>query len=147
MNWKDLLIYVIQTLCGLVISVGIPYLFTLLRKKVKDEKIARIISRVENIVRKTVTLINQTYVDALKEAGKFDKEAQKAAFDMCKERVLAMLNEESIKAIAETFGDFDEWIRTLIEAFVRDEKYTVISQEDFFNQTTPLLPQPIKAEE
>lgn len=122
MDWKDLLIYIIQTLCGLVITVGIPFLFTLLRKKIKDEKLARLISRVEDIVSKTVILINQTYVDALKEEGLFDKEAQKAAFDMCKERVLAMLNDEAIVAIAETFGDYEEWIRTLIEAYVRENK-------------------------
>lgn len=126
MTWKDLLIYIIQTLCGLVITVGIPYLFTLLRKKIKDEKLERIINRVENIVSKTVILVNQTYVDALKETDMFDKEAQKAAFEMCKEKVLAMLNDESIKAIAETFGDFDEWIRTLIEAYVRDNKMEYI---------------------
>ena len=126
MDWKDLLIYIIQTLCGLVITVGIPYIFTLIRKKIKDEKLERIINRVENIVSKTVILVNQTYVDALKEEGLFDKEAQKAAFEMCKEKVLAMLNEESIKAIAETFGDFDEWIRTLIEAYVRENKMEYI---------------------
>lgn len=126
MDWKDLLIYVIQTLCGLVITVGIPYAFTLLRKKVKDDRLARIISRVENIVSKTVILINQTYVDALKEAGMFGKEEQKAAFEMCKSKVLAMLNDEAIKAIAETFGDFDEWIRTLIEAYVRENKMDCI---------------------
>jgi molecular chaperone GrpE (heat shock protein) len=126
MDWKDLLIYIIQSLCGLVISVGIPYIFTLIRKKIKDEKLARIIDRVENIVSKTVTLVNQTYVDALKESNLFDKEAQIAAFEMCKERVLAMLNDEAVKAIAETFGDFDEWIRTLIEAYVRDNKVSVV---------------------
>ena len=65
MDWKDLLIYIIQTLCGLVITVGIPFLFTLLRKKIKDEKLARLLTRVENIVKQTVILINQTYVDAL----------------------------------------------------------------------------------
>lgn len=125
MDWKDLLIYVIQTVCGLVITAGIPLLFTLIRNKVKDEKLNRIISRVENLVSKTVTLINQTYVDALKEEGLFDKEAQKAAFEMCKERILSMLNEESINAIKETFGDYEEWIRTLIEAYVREDKYIV----------------------
>lgn len=131
MNWEDLLTYIIQTLCGLVITVGIPLLFALLRKKVKDEKLARLLTRVENIVKQTVILINQTYVDALKEEGLFDKEAQKAAFDMCKEKVLAMLNDETIVAIAETFGDYEEWIRTLIEAYVRENKleYIEITEE------------------
>lgn len=122
MDWEDLLIYIIKAVCGLVISVGIPLLFTVIRKKVKDEKLERIINRVENIVKQTVILINQTYVDALKEEGLFDKEAQKAAFEMCKEKVLAMLNDEAIVAIAETFGDYEEWIRTLIEAYVRENK-------------------------
>ena len=131
MDWKGLLIYIIQTLCGLVITVGIPFLFTLLRKKIKDEKLARLLSRVENIVKQTVIFINQTYVDALKEEGLFDKEAQKAAFEMCKEKVLAMLNDEAIVAIAETFGDYEEWIRTLIEAYVRENKlqYIEIAEE------------------
>ena len=131
MDWKGLLIYIIQTLCGLVITVGIPFLFTLLRKKIKDEKLARLLSRVENIVKQTVILINQTYVDALKEEGLFDKEAQKAAFEVCKEKVLAMLNDEAIVAIAETFGDYEEWIRTLIEAYVRENKlqYIEIAEE------------------
>ncbi|MBQ1570024.1 MAG: hypothetical protein IIZ78_02775 [Clostridiales bacterium] len=131
MNWEDLLTYIIQTLCGLVITVGIPLLFALLRKKVKDEKLARLLTRVENIVKQTVILINQTYVDALKEEGLFDKEAQKAAFDMCKEKVLAMLNDETIVAIAETFGDYEGWIRTLIEAYVRENKleYIEITEE------------------
>lgn len=129
LNWQDLVMYIIQTLCGLAITVGIPFVFTLIRNKVKDEKLARLISRVENIVSKTVTLVNQTYVDALKERDMFDAEAQKAAFEMCKEKVLAMLNDESIKAIAETFGDFDEWIRTLIEAYVREDKYILIEEE------------------
>lgn len=131
MDWEDLLIYIIKAVCGLVISVGIPLLFTVIRKKVKDEKLERIINRVENIVKQTVILINQTYVDALKEEGLFDKEAQKAAFEMCKEKVLAMLNDEAIVALAETFGDYEEWIRTLIEAYVRDNKleYIEITEE------------------
>lgn len=140
MTWKDLLIYIIQTVCGAVISVGIPLLFVVIRKKVKDERLNNIISRVENIVSKTVILINQTYVDALKEAGMFGKEEQKAAFEMCKSKVLAMLNDEAIKAIAETFGDFDEWIRTLIEAYVRDEKYTVIDESKLLNGFAEIEP-------
>lgn len=126
MNWEDLLIYIIKAVCGLVISVGIPLLFTVIRKKVKDEKLNRLLSRVENIVSKAVILVDQTYVDALKEEGLFDKEAQKAAFEMCKEKVLEMLNEETITALAETFADYEEWIRTLIEAYVRENKYVTI---------------------
>lgn len=122
LTWNDLIIYILETLCGLVITFGIPYAISLIRTKIKSEQVARIIDRAGTIIEKSVTLVNQTFVDALKENGKFDRAAQKAAFDMCKQRVLSMLNEESIKAIYETFGDFDEWIRMQIEASVRTNK-------------------------
>lgn len=122
LTWNDLIIYILETICGLVITFGIPYAISLIRTKIKSEQVARIIDRAGTIIEKSVTLVNQTFVDALKENGKFDRATQKAAFDMCKQRVLSMLNEESVKAIYETFGDFDEWIRMQIEASVRTNK-------------------------
>lgn len=122
MDWKTLLIRCIEFVCYCVVSFGIPYAVTLIHKKVKNEQLARVIDRAAEIIKKSVLLVNQTYVDALKIEGKFDKEAQEKAFEMCKQRVLAMLNDEAIKAIYDTFGDIDEWIRTQIEANVRLEK-------------------------
>lgn len=129
-SWEDLLIYIIKAVAGAMVAFIIPFVFALIRSKIKDDKVAKIITRVENIVSKTVKLVNQTYVDALKENGMFDKEAQKAAFEMCKEKVLAMLNDEAIIAISETFGDYEEWIRTLIESYVRDNKLYFLEESE-----------------
>lgn len=122
MDWKDLLIYILESLCGLVITVGIPFAVSLLRKKIKNEQIARILDRVAKIVSDSVLLVNQTYVDALKEAEQFDEVAQAQAFATCKAKIIALLNEEAIKAIYETYGDLEEWLKMAIEASVRQEK-------------------------
>lgn len=122
MDWKDLLIYILESLCGLVITVGIPFLVSLLRAKIKNEQLARVLDRVAKIVSDSVLLVNQTYVDALKATDSFDEEAQKIAFATCKAKIVAMLNEEAIKAIYETYGDLEDWLKTAIEASVRQEK-------------------------
>ena len=122
MEWKDLLIYILESLCGLVITVGIPYAVMLLKKKIENEQLSRLLDRAAKIVSDSVLLVNQTYVDALKQAKQFDKEAQEKAFAICKAKIIALLNEESIQAIYETYGDLEEWLKTEIEANVRNEK-------------------------
>ena len=122
MEWKDLLIYILESICGLVITVGIPYAVMLLKKKIENEQLARILDRAAKIVSDSVLLVNQTYVDALKQANQFDQEAQEKAFAICKAKVIALLNEEAIQAIYETYGDLEEWLKTVIEANVRNEK-------------------------
>lgn len=130
MDWKDLLIYILECLCGFIITVGIPYGVSLLRTKIKNEQLARVLDRAAKIVSDSVQLINQTYVDALKYADMFDEEAQKEAFELCKSRVIALLNQESVKAIYDTYGDFEEWLRTMIESNVRQEKLILIDDAE-----------------
>lgn len=136
MDWKDLLIYILESLCGLVITVGIPLGISLLKQKIKNEQLSRVIDRAAKIVSDSVLLVNQTYVDALKQAKQFDKEAQEKAFAICKAKIIALLNEEAIQAIYETYGDLEEWLRTEIEANVRNEKITWLDSaiEDFDEQ-------------
>ena len=122
LSWKDLLIYILQSVVAFVVSFGIPYLASLIKKKVKNEELGRVIDRAEKIVTDSVSLINQTFVDALKEADKFGVEEQKAAFEMCKQKVLSLLNAEAIEAIYQTYGDLEQWLKTQIEANVRNEK-------------------------
>lgn len=122
MDWKDLLIYILESLCGLVITVGIPLGISLLKQKIKNEQLARVLDRAAKIVSDAVLLVNQTYVDVLKYEHKFDKEAQEKAFAICKARVVAMLNEEAVQAIYDTYGDLESWLKTVIEAKVRQEK-------------------------
>jgi hypothetical protein len=69
-----------------------------------------------------VVATNQTYVDSLKEQGKFDAEAQKKAFSMTFEAVKATLTEEAEKYLQEVLGDLDIYIKNYIEAEVAYNK-------------------------
>lgn len=69
-----------------------------------------------------VQSVNQTYVDALKEADSFDKEAQAIAFNKALTAAKKALTQETIQFIRETFGDLDGYLSTLIESQVRSQK-------------------------
>lgn len=69
-----------------------------------------------------VIATNQTYVDSLKEQGKFDKEAQKQAFNFTLDAVLAILGDEGQEYLAEIYGDLNTYIKQQIEVSVNKNK-------------------------
>lgn len=73
-------------------------------------------------IAKCVSATNQTYVDALKEAGSFDAEAQQAAFNMTLNAVLNVLGKDAVEYLSAIYGDLNEYLTTLIEAEVKAQK-------------------------
>lgn len=69
-----------------------------------------------------VIATNQTYVDSLKEQGKFNEEAQKQAFNLTLNAVLAILGEEGQKYLTEIYGDLNIYIKQQIEVAVNQNK-------------------------
>lgn len=84
-----------------------------------DKYIKMLAVTIENCVIAT----NQTYVEALKQTGKFDAEAQKTAFNMTKNAVMTILSEEAKKYLESAVGDLNEYITQQIEAAVNVNKY------------------------
>ena len=76
----------------------------------------------QDTVTDCVLTTTQTYVDALKGQNAFDPEAQKKAFEMTKAAVLAILTEDAKEYLNSALGDFDEYLKTLIEAQVQVNK-------------------------
>ena len=83
-----------------------------------DKYINMLAVTIENCVIAT----NQTYVEALKNAGKFDVEAQKTAFNMTKNAVMTILSDEAKKYLENAVGDLNEYITQQIEAAVNVNK-------------------------
>lgn len=83
-----------------------------------DKYINMLAVTIENCVIAT----NQTYVETLKAAGKFDAEAQKTAFNMTKNAVMAILSDEAKKYLENAVGDLNEYITQQIEAAVNVNK-------------------------
>lgn len=93
-----------------------------LTNKVDNEKHDKYILMLQETVTDCVLTTTQTYVDALKGQNAFDLEAQKTAFEMTKNAVLAILAEDAKEYLNSALGDFDEYLKTLIEAQVQVNK-------------------------
>ena len=121
-TWQEVLETVLATLVRVVVTVGVPFLFSLLRNRFQSEKINKYIDRAEKLVVDSVNMVNQTFVDSLKAEGKFDTEAQKKAFEMCKEAWLQMAGDNLKQAIIDEMNDIDMWLDTKIESTVLELK-------------------------
>ena len=109
-----------------LLGILTTYLVKLIRKKNKelDEKVSKEVSRKYiNMLADTITdcvvSTNQTYVDALKEANAFDKEAQKKAFELTYNKIMNILTEDAKEYLTTVYGDLEIYITTKIESEIK----------------------------
>lgn len=121
MSWNDVLIDVVNVAFKAIITLTIPYLFSLIAQKVKNDKVKDAMKQGEEFVVESVGMVNQTFVDQLKKDGKFDKEAQQQAFAMCFENWKMIASDKLKEAITKEVGNIDEWLTSKIEYTVRHE--------------------------
>lgn len=69
-----------------------------------------------------VAATNQTYVDALKNAGKFDAEAQAEAAKRALTACIASISPAANAFIKSAYGDLEKYLANRIEAEVRKQK-------------------------
>ncbi len=86
-----------------------------IKSKTENELIINYINLLNNTISECVIATNQTYVNYLKQEGKFDINAQKEAFRLTYEAVLNILNEESKIYLKQAFGDLTNYIKQQIE--------------------------------
>lgn len=89
-----------------------------LNNKIKDETAKRLLNEATQIVLNATRVVFQTYVEALKAEGKFDKDAQLIALNKAKSIVLAELKEDTRSFIEKNYGDLTSWITNQIEASI-----------------------------
>ena len=109
-----------------LLGILTTYLVKLIRKKNKelDEKVSKEVSRkyidmLADTITNCVVSTNQTYVDALKEANAFDKEAQKKAFELTYNKIMNVLTEDAKEYLTTIYGDLEIYITTKIESEVK----------------------------
>lgn len=93
-----------------------------LQQKVDNDTADKYIQMVTETIEACVIATNQTYVDALKKAGKFDAEAQKVAFSKTLEAVLDILSQDAKDYIIAATGDLNVYLTNLIERSVNLNK-------------------------
>lgn len=88
------------------------------KQRLSQDTLSQTIDMLEKLVVDCVLATNQTYVEALKKAGKFDREAQVAAFNMTKSAVLQVLSTDAQALLEAAVGDFNIYLSQLIESKV-----------------------------
>lgn len=101
-----------------LISVGGSKLITLINEKIKNAKAAEALSTAADIVTNAVRSVFQTYVEALKKTGSFDKEAQENALKKAKEVALSQMSEDVKDYITTNYGSLESWLTVQIEATI-----------------------------
>ena len=116
-----------------VLTAAVPmltaYLVVFIRKagdsaaaNTESVKAKTYITEVAEAIAAAVAATNQTYVDSLKNAGKFDWDAQKEAARKALEACLASISPAAQSFIEAAYGDIREYLKTRIEAEVRAQK-------------------------
>ena len=116
MDWQSIVVPIAVTAATALISWGLTLLTALVKGKIGDETAAKYLNGAIGIVDGAVKAPYQTYVQALKESGDFDKEAQLAALEKAKYAALAQLSEDAKEYIRALYGDLDKWLETQIES-------------------------------
>ena len=129
MNYQELIASIFQTVIIPLLVVLTGYAVKWVKAKAAELKAntdnvysKKYIDMLQDTIINAVIAVNQTYVDSLKEQGQFNKEAQEIAFKRVFETVVTTLNEEAYNYLNETIGDLNNYITTLIEAAVKENK-------------------------
>lgn len=125
MDWLDILYKVFEVAIIPLLGAATLYLITLIdakKKEIKDkaksETAKKYIEMLDDTIINCVVATNQTYVDALKKAGSFDAEAQKQAFKLTYDAVIAILTDEAQMYLNEAIKDLNAYITNKIESGV-----------------------------
>jgi hypothetical protein len=129
MNWLELLYEILEVciipLLGILTAYAVKFIKIKgdeIAVKLNNEKANKYIALVSQTITDCVIATNQTYVEALKKDNAFSADAQKAAFQMTYDAVMAVLTDDAKDYIVAVYGDLSAYITTKIEAEVNLNK-------------------------
>ena len=91
-----------------------------LQKKTNNDILNKYVQMATDTITNCVIATNQTYVNSLKEQGKFDEAAQKEAFQRTYQAVLLILSDEAKEYLNNAFGDLNKYLQEKIESTVNN---------------------------
>ena len=109
---------VLGTAITALVSWAVSLLISWLNKKIKDEKVRKGTTDITKIITDAVMSVFQTFVETLKNNGKFDENAQQEAKEKCLAIIMNQLTPDMQNYITENFGDMKEWLSHQIEAII-----------------------------
>lgn len=125
MNWMEIVAQIFQVVIFPLLGAGTLYLVALintkkkeLQQRIESEKGKEYLDLLENTITSCVITTTQTYVQALKEQGAFDADAQKEAFRRTYDAVMAILTEEAKLYLNKMVADLEGYVLNKIESNV-----------------------------
>ena len=101
-----------------LISIAGAKLIQFINSKIKNNKAADLFTTATTIVINAVRSVFQTYVEALKKEGSFNKDAQIIALNKAKDIALTQMTDDVKDYLVTTYGSLDTWLDTNIEATI-----------------------------
>lgn len=129
MNYGELITCIFQVCIIPLLTVLTTYFVKWVNAKsaeikvnIDDAEMVKYVDMLNRTITECVIATNQTYVEALKQQGKFDAEAQKIAFQMTSKAVLDILSDDAKEYLSAAVGDLNIYITNKIEAEVNLNK-------------------------
>lgn len=129
MEWLPLIYEILQVCIIPLLGVLTAYIVKFINAKsaeiqhnVDNDMADKYIAMVTDTISACVIATNQTYVEALKKQNAFTAEAQKEAFQLTYNAVMAILTDDAKDYLAEIYGDVAAYITNKIEAEVNISK-------------------------
>lgn len=125
--FQEIFFTVLIPLVGILCSYGISFLRNKIQEiqgNVNNELFTKYSEMLMNIVETCVIATNQTYVDELKEQGRFGPEEHDIAYHKTFNAVKALLTEEMQKVLNEAYTDLNFYISQLIQENVNIINFT-----------------------
>ena len=101
-----------------LISIAGAKLIQFINSKITNNKAADLLTTATTIVINAVRSVFQTYVEAWKKEGSFNKDAQIIALNKAKDIALTQMTDEVKDCLVTTYGSLDSWLDTNIEATI-----------------------------
>ena len=129
MEWLSLLYQILEVcvipLLGILTAHIVKYInikSAEIQGKVENDMADKYINMLTDTISACVIATNQTYVEALKKQNAFTADAQKEAFTLTYNAVMAVLTDEAKVYLTSIYGDLTAYITNKIEAEVNISK-------------------------
>ena len=132
------IIELLQAIATAAIPVCAAYLVQYLRRKSEqiiaqtdNMTIKAFLAEATDAVSTAVTYTSQTFVDALKKEGNFNKDKQQEALKKSLDKAISLLSESAKNALTDIYGNLEAYLTSKIEAEVRSQKTGTLSLANF----------------
>lgn len=129
MDYVELISQIFEVCIIPLLGILTTFIVSYLKKKTEEitattdnELMDKYLNMLTTTITDCVIATNQTYVESLKQQGKFDLEAQKEAFNLTCTAVMEILSDDAKEYLTNAFGDLEEYIIQKIEAEVNSNK-------------------------